>query len=38
VPKLMLCSDELFGLDAEEIGLAEISNELIVCLVGVLGS
>ena len=38
VPKLIFCRDELFGLDADEIGLAEMSKELIDCLVGVLGS
>lgn len=36
--KLMFCKEELLGLDADEIGLAEIRSEFIaVCLVGVLG-
>lgn len=37
--KLILCmSDELLGLEADEIGLAEIRSELSDCLVGVLGT
>lgn len=37
VTKLMFCRDELLGLDADEIGLAEIRSELIDCLTGVFG-